>query len=545
MSYADILIHGGRVFRGLHAGHAEAVAIHGNRIIAAGRHDAVAALAGPRTKRIDLAGRVAIPAFNDSHQHLLPLGLTMAQVNLRAEEVTTLGELLARIRAAAAKAAKGAWVVGRGYDHTMLDVARHPTADELQAAAPDNPVFITRACGHVGVANRAAFALTEIGHNTPDPEGGAFDRQGGQLTGLVLERAMRKIRDRIPGPDHAALVDAIERAGNHMTAQGFASVMDANVGMIAGMAEIDAYRAAHADGRLPVRAWLCLAGNPEGIADAAWDAGIRPMQGDDMLRFGAMKVFADGSVGGRTAAVTVPYENGAGQNEPNTGMFMFPPATLKSLLKKYHRQGWQLAIHAIGDAGIEVTLAGMEEADSADFPVAGRRHRIEHCEFMAHGQTERMAARGIEPVPQAIFLYEFGDNYIATIGRARAHGCNPMRTWFNAGMHPAAGSDAPVSSTDPFRNIATSILRRTNRGTLIGASEAITVEAAVHSYTWCGAYTQFAEDRRGRILPGQLADIAILDRDIFAIPAHDIPATSADLTLRGGRPVFDRHGIFA
>jgi hypothetical protein len=537
MSYADILIHGGRIFRGLHDGFAEAVAIHGNRIIAAGKRDAVAALAGPRTRRIDLDGRIAIPAFNDSHQHLLPLGVTMGQVNLRAEEVTTLDELLARIRAAGRTARKGEWVLGRGYDHTRLDVARHPTADELQSAAPDNPVFITRACGHVGVANRTAFAVAEIGHNTPDPEGGAFEREGGQLTGLVLERAMRRIRDRMPPPSDAALVDAIERAGNHMTSQGFTAVMDANVGMIAGMREIDAYRAAHAESRLPVRVWACLAGNPEGIADAAWESGIRPMQGDDMLRWGAMKVFADGSVGGRTAAVSVPYENGGG-----TGMFMFPPATLKSLLKKYHHQGWQLAIHAIGDAGIEVTLSGMEEADCAEFPLAGRRHRIEHCEFMAHGQTDRMAARGIEAVPQAIFLYEFGDNYIQQIGRARAQTCNPMRTWFDAGMHPAAGSDAPVSSTDPFQNIATQVLRRTSRGTILAAREAITVAEAVHSYTWCGAYTQFAEHQRGRLVAGQLADIAILDRDIFSIAPTDIPATRADLTLRDGRVVFDRYG---
>ncbi len=539
MSYADILIHGGRIFRGLHDGFAEALAIHGNRIVAAGKHDAVAALAGPRTRRIDLGGRIAVPAFNDSHQHLLPLGITMGQVNLRAEEVTSLDELLARIRAAARTAPKGAWVLGRGYDHTRLDVNRHPTADELQAASPDHSVFITRACGHVGVANHAAFAVAEIGHNTPDPEGGAFERRDGALTGLVLERAMRRIRDRMPPPDQAALVAAIERAGRFMNTQGFTAVMDANVGMIAGMAEIDAYRAAHAEGRLPVRVWGCLAGNPEGIAAAAWAAGIRPMQGDDMLRWGAMKVFADGSIGGRTAAVSVPYENGGG-----TGMFMFPPEMLKSLLNTYHRQGWQLAIHAIGDAGIEVTLQGMEEADCAEFPLAERRHRIEHCEFMAPGQTERMAARGIEAVPQGIFLYEFGDNYITQIGRARAETCNPMRTWFDAGLHPAAGSDAPVSSTDPFQNIATQVLRRTSRGTLIAPHEAISVAEAVHSYTWCGAYTQFAEHQRGRIVPGQLADIAILDRDIFTIPATDIPATRADLTLLAGHPVFDRHGVF-
>jgi predicted amidohydrolase YtcJ len=536
MSYADILIHGGRIFRGLHDGFAEAIAIHGGRVVASGRRAEVEALAGARTRRIDLGGRCAVPAFNDSHQHLLPLGLTMAQVNLRAEEVRSLDALLGRIRAAAQRAPKGAWVLGRGYDHTELDVHRHPTADELQAAAPDNPVFITRACGHVGVANRAALAAAGIDAATPDPEGGAFERQGGALTGLVLERAMRKVRDQIPGPDHAALVDAIERAGRHLNAQGFAAAMDANVGMVAGIAEIDAYRAAHAEGRLPVRAWLCLAGNPEGIADAAWEAGIRPGQGDDMLRFGAMKVFCDGSIGGRTAAVTEPYIGGG------TGMFMFPEETFRALIAKYHCQGWQLAIHAIGDAGIGLTLSAMEAADSAEHPVAGRRHRVEHCEFLAPGQTERMVARGIEPVPQAIFMYEFGDNYIAAIGRERAAAGNPLRTWFEQGLHPAAGSDAPVSTTDPFRNIATMMTRRTRHGTILGQSETVSVEQAVHSYSWCGAYTQFAEDRRGRLTPGQIADVAVLSRDIFAATPDEIVDTQADVTLRGGRVVFDRAG---
>ena len=144
MAYAELILSGGRVFRGLHEGFADAVAIYGGRIVAAGSRHAVEALGGPSTKRIDLAGRLAIPAFNDAHQHLLPLGLGMLNVNLRAEEVRTLDELLDRIRTAAKKAPRGTWVLGRGYDHAELDVGRHPTVDELTAAAPDNPVFITR-----------------------------------------------------------------------------------------------------------------------------------------------------------------------------------------------------------------------------------------------------------------------------------------------------------------------------------------------------------------------------------------------------------------
>ena len=532
MSYADTLIEGGRIFRGLHEGFCEALALHRGRIVAAGTRAAVAAFAGPTTKRIDLGGRAAIPAFNDAHQHLLPLGLVMAQVNLRSEIVTTLDALLTLIRDAAAAAPRGSWVLGRGYDHFELDVGRHPTSAELTAAAPDHPVFITRTCGHMGVANQAALRLAAVNHNTPDPEGGVIERRDGALTGLFQERAMRLILDHRPAPTDHQLIDAIERAGTHMLSRGATAVMDANIGMAAGMREVTAYLEAKAEGRLPVRVWGCLAGNPEGIAAAAWQAGIRPDQGDDMLRFAAMKVFADGSAGGLTAAMSEPYL------QSGTGIFCFPAATMHELLAEYHRQGWQLAIHAIGDAAIEQVLSGMEAADHAADPIAGRRHRIEHCGFLSPGQLARMAARGIEPVPQPIFMYEFGDLYVANVGAARAAAAYPMRSWLDAGQHPAASSDAPVSSTDPFQNLFTMVTRRTKRGTVIGAAEAITLAEAVHCLTYNGAFTQFAEDRRGRLLPGMVADIAVLSRDIFDAPPEALLTTQAELVLRGGHVVY-------
>lgn len=539
MMTADLILSGGPVFMGLREGMAEAVAIQGGRVVAVGARDAVMALGGANTRHVDLEGRLAIPAFNDAHQHLLPMGLGMLQVNLRAEEVRSLDELLRRIRSAAETAPRGAWVLGRGYDHDALDVGRHPTLDELTAAAPHNPVFITRTCGHMGVANQAALAVAEVGHNTPDPEGGVIERRAGALTGLVQERAMRLFRDRMPEPSDAALVDAIERAGHHMARQGFTAVMDMNVGMAAGMRELVAYRAAHRDGRSPLRTWLCLAGNPEGIGAAAWEAGVRPGDGDDMLRFAAMKVFADGSAGGLTAAMFEPYLQGG------TGVFCFPEATMHALLAKYHAQGWQLAIHAIGDAAIEQVLSGMERADSTTQPVAGRRHRIEHCGFLTPGQMRRMAARGIEPVPQPVFMYEFGDLYVKNLGLARAEAAYPMRSWLDAGQNPAASSDAPVSATDPFGNIHTMVTRRTNKGTVLGPDQALTVAEAIHCYTHCGAYTQFSENCRGRLLPGMLADIAVLSRDILSCTPEEILTTQADLTLRSGAAVFDRHGALA
>jgi hypothetical protein len=535
-----LLLTGGRIFRGLAGGFAEALLIADGRVAAVGTAAEVTALAPAETRRLDLAGRAAIPAFNEAHMHLLPYGLGLANVNLRAEQVTTLDEVLRRIGAAAAAAPKGAWVLGRGYDHGALDVGRHPTAAELDAVAPENPVFIVRTCGHMGVANSAALRVAGVGHNTPDPEGGVIERRGGSLTGLFQERAMRLIRDHIPHPDEARMVDAIEAACLDLAARGFASATDMNVGMTAGLAEIDAYRAARRAGRLPLRMWQVLAGNPEGIAKAAWEAGLRPGEGDDSLRWGAVKVFADGSAGGLTAAFFEPYLIGN-----TTGVFTFPDEKIHALLRHFHEQGWQLDIHAIGDAAIEQVLQGMEAADSDAHPFAGRRHRIEHCGFLTRDQRRRMLARGILPVPQPVFMYEFGDLYVKNLGLPRSEFAYPMKTWLEEGHHPAASSDCPVSTVDPFINLYTMATRATNKGTVLGAAEALTVAEAVHCYTWCGAYTQFAEDRKGTLEPGMLADVAVLSEDIFAIDPVTLRAVRADLTLRDGVAIFDRHAELA
>ncbi|MBR0655999.1 amidohydrolase [Plastoroseomonas arctica] len=537
---SPLLITGGRVFRGLAGGFAEAVLVVDGRVAAVGDAADVAQMAPTGTYLLDLAGRVAIPALNEAHMHLLPYGLGLTRVNLRAEEVTTLDEVLRRIAAAATEAAPGEWVLGRGYDHDALDVARHPTAAELDRAAPRNPVFITRTCGHMGVANTAAMRIAGVGHNTPDPEGGVIERRAGALTGLFQERAMRLLRDHMPQPGQAAMVDAIEAACNDLATRGFVSATDMNVGMSAGFAEVEAYRVAQRDGRLPLRMWQVLAGNPEGIAAEAWEAGLRPNDGHDGLRWGAVKVFADGSAGGLTAAFFDPYLIGGG-----TGVFTFPDEKIHALLKLYHEQGWQLDIHAIGDAAIEQVLLGMEAADSDAHPFAGRRHRIEHCGFLARDQRRRMKARGILPVPQPIFMYEFGDTYVKNLGLPRSELAYPMKTWLDEGHNPAASSDCPVSTVDPFLNLFTMATRRTNKGTVLGASEALTIAEAVHCYTWCGAYTQFAEDRRGTLEVGMLADIAVLSQDIFAIDHAALPDVRADLTLREGAAIFDRHGALA
>jgi predicted amidohydrolase YtcJ len=541
MVKADVVFSGGRIFCGLNEGFVDALAVADGKVLAVGSRQEIDALRGPDTQSVDLAGRVAIPGLNDAHMHLLPLGLGMLDVNLRPETgARSMDEVLRRLAEAVKGREPGQWVFGRGYDHNELAEGRHPTIEELDRIAPDHPVFVKRTCGHVAVANSQAMRLAGIQDGMAQPEGGLIEQRGGRLTGLLAERAQRLIIDVMPKPSRAQLIEAIERAGRHMLSLGFTSVMDAAVGMVAGMEEVHAYDEALATGRLPVRTWVCLYGNPDGIGPQAHAAGYLNGRGDGLLRYGAMKVFGDGSAGGLTAAMSEPYLTG----EPNnTGIFCFPEASMHRMLKEYHEQGYQLAIHGIGDAAIEQVLSGMERADSAEHPILGRRHRIEHCGFLTPGQRARMKAAGIEPVPQPVFIYEFGDLYLECLGPTRAGNSYPMRAWLDEGQHPAASSDAPVSTTNPFKNLFTMVTRKTNRGTVVGEHERLTIEQAVHAYTYCGAYTQFAEERIGRLIPGQLADIAVLSHDIFACdPAvleHDV---QCDLTFLEGQVVFDRQG---
>jgi predicted amidohydrolase YtcJ len=533
---ADLLLTGGRIFLGLAEGFSDTLAVKDGRVVAAG--DAARDAAGAGTKRIDIAGRLAVPAFNDCHMHLMSVGLGLGQINLRPESgVRAIDDVLGRVRAAAARKRPGEWVLGRGYDHAELREDRHPTAAELDAAAPNNPVYLVRTCGHVAVANTQALRAAGIGHNTPVPPGGLIERRDNRLTGLLAEQALRLVQAVLPEVSDAQMVDAIERAGRHMLEQGVASVMDANVGPRRGLAEIHAYETAKRGGRLPVRAYLCLFGHPapEGIVRAAHAAGYTHLSGDDWLRIGPVKVFADGSAGGRTAAMSAPYLGGS-----DTGVFVWDDATMHALLKEYHGLGYQLAIHAIGDAAIEQVLTGMEKAGATP----ARRHRIEHCGFLTPGQRARMRARGILPVPQPVFIYEFGDLYLKVCGKERSEASYPMRSWIAEGHFPGASSDAPVSTTDPFKNLFTMVTRRTNRGTVLNTDETITLPQAIHALTFNGAYVSKCEDRKGTLRPGMLADITVLSRNPFVdgvdVLEHD---TQADITIVEGRVAFDRHGL--
>ena len=533
---AELIVKGGRIWRGVGGGVVSAVGVAQGRIMAVGADHDIDGLAGPQTRIIELRGRLAIPGFYDAHMHLLPLGLAQREVDVRPESAPSVARLLEQVRLGVGSRPPGEWVYGRGYDHFLMAEKRHPLREELDLVAPHNPVYIKRCCGHMGVANSAALAAIGITEATPQPDGGHREMQNGRLTGLLQERAQDAIFAAMPPPTAEELIQGIEDGGRLLLAKGITSAMDAGVGMRAGPADFEAYEHARDQGRLPVRAYLCLLGGPNGIVDWAYERGLITGVGDDRMKVGPVKIFTDGSAGGRTAAMRDAYLGGDG----GRGIFLFSDDEVNAMVLDCHTKGYQLAIHAIGDAAIDQTLAAVAALESA--PAENRRHRIEHCGFIQAGQIAEMKRLAMTCAPQPIFMRQFGDAYLEALGEARTAAAYPMASWIRAGLHPAASTDSPVSDFDPFANLHAGVTRRTSGGRVVGAAECLGVEDMLGAMTWNGAYGSFDETERGRIDPGMLADMAVLSKDILTIDADEFLDTQVDLTILGGDVVHDRTG---
>ena len=533
---ADLILTNGRIWRGREEGICEALAVWQGKVLATGSTADVLALKGPATQVIDLEGRFATPGLIDNHLHLIATGIAMGFVDATPAAAPTLSALMKGISERAASTPKGGWVRARGYDQVKLDTGRHPTREDLDRAAPDHPVYLTRACGHVSIANSRALALAGIDEATPVPDGGVIGVTDGKLNGLLAENAQNLVKAAMPPATTEELIDGIERAGRHLLSFGITSCMDAAVGHVAGFSEIQAYEMAKLSGRLPVRVWLTLLGDPGvSIVEDAWRAGLLSGAGDDMLRVGGVKVFLDGSAGGRTAWMTKPYEG-----EPdNIGVQMLPDETVEAVVRDCHDRGYQMVCHAIGDGAIEQLVTAYEKALAAN-PDPDRRHRVEHCGFSTPEQHVRMQAAGILPAPQMAFIHDFGDSYISVLGEARGKPSYPIGTWARLGLKPSTGSDSPVCSPDPFPNLHAMITRQTGKGTVMDASERLSPEEALQAYTEYGAYSQKAEGVKGRLVPGQWADIAVFDNDLLAAePKTILSGTRCLLTLLAGRVVHD------
>ena len=527
---------------------AGALAVLGGRIVAIGdgaelrRHLQAARV-------VSLHGRTVVPGFHDAHNHMPSFGLGLADVPLSSPPIESVDDILRAVKARAATLPPGAWVIGAGYDQNKLAERRHPTAAELDAVAPDHLVWLRHNSGHMCVVGGRVLDAIGMDH-VPVPEGGVVERDAaGRPTGLFQEQAQALVRALVFPYPQAELVDAIGRASEQYLREGLTSVQEAGVGgglVARSPVELSAWQEARRQGRLGVRATLMVAAEalhdlPHAAADGdgfGLDLGIRTGLGDDWLRIGAVKVFSDGSLIGRTAAMCCDFEGEAG----NRGFFQMDVERLRRIITRAHRAGWQVATHAIGDRAVATVLDIYRDALAAH-PRADHRHRIEHCGVCRPEDVARLAALGVIPVPQGRFIGEIGDGMLAALGPERSAWCYRQRSFLDAGLAVPGSSDRPVVQGAPLLGIHDMVNQRTSGGRPFNPAEALTPEEAIRCYTLHSARACFREADLGSLEAGKLADFTVLSADPTAIPAPEIAGIEVLATVVGGAVAHDRMGL--
>ena len=508
----------------------EAVGIIGDRIAAAGSLANVRA-AVPQAEAFDLDGRLATPGLYDAHCHVMMTGFALGELDVSAESAPSIGDIQRLVAEAAARVPEGTWIIGQGYDQASLAEQRHPTRDDLDTVAPHHPVLLWRSCHHIAVANSAALRAGGVTAATSDPGDGRIDRDAsGEPTGVLREAAVGMVSDVIPAPTEDQIADAIVAGGNEFRAHGVTSVAEAGIRL---PEQMRAYQRLAERGELPLRTYLMM------IIDDTLGAmvalGVRSGFGDDWLRIGNAKLFSDGSIGGRTARMRRPYEG-----EPdNYGIWMIPPEEIKAKVLRAHRAGFQIGIHAIGDAAIELILDAYAEAQAA-LPRPDVRHRIEHCSIVDLPLIERIARERVVPIPGTTFLHYTRPAYEQNLGRERFRYAYAMKTFADHGIIAAASSDAPVVPVDPLLGIQTMVTRLDRTGADAWTEERIRVEDAIRAYTVNAAYASHQETIKGTVRPGYLADIAVFDRDLRTMAPNDLHTARVDATIQAGTVVYER-----
>ncbi|HEX3721715.1 MAG TPA: amidohydrolase [Nitrolancea sp.] len=510
---------------------ASAVAVSEGRIVAVGSEDEVRAWAGPSTEVIDLKGRTIAPGFNDAHCHPMYVGFGLQQVNASTPPNVTISDIVTRIADRVRETPSGTWVMARGYDQARLAENRHPSRHDFDPVSPNNPVVVVRACGHIAVANSRALALAGITRDTPNPDGGTIDRdEHGEPTGVLREAALTMARSVVADPSPEQIHDALLLAGKQYRSMGVTSVAEAG---IRTPAEFQAYQGLAEAGKLPLRTYLMMM--IDETLEPLSQLGIRTGFGDPWLRIGPAKIFLDGSIGGRTARMSQPYED----EDDNLGLWMQDPQLMKSKLKAAHKAGFQCCAHAIGDAAIELLIRSFEEA-MQEAPRPDPRHRIEHSSILRPDLIDRIQKIGAIPIPGTSFLYAFKNAYVQNLGMDRIRYAYAMRTFFERGIIAPASTDAPVVSTSAMIGIQTMVTRRSEEGDEIWPEERISLEQAVRAYTYNGAYASFEEKIKGTIEPGKLADLVVLETDLRDVRPEELGSVNVDLTIIEGNIVYNR-----
>jgi predicted amidohydrolase YtcJ len=511
---------------------AQAVAVFGDRIIAVGSDADVASLRGPGTKMIDAGGKLLLPGFNDAHVHFVSGGVQLDSVQLN--DATSTEEFVRRIAERAKKTPKGEWIQGGDWDETKWLGSPLPTKEMIDPVTPDNPVFLSRYDGHSSLANSVALKLAGVTAQTPDPAGGTIVRDvQGNPTGDFKDAANDLVSKVIPSASHDQLMRGVKRALEHAASLGVTSVQN----MDPEYADIAAYAELLQAGELTTRVYAAPLITQ--VDDQA-KIGIRHAFGGPYLRIGAVKAFADGSLGSRTAYFFEPFLD----QPDNHGLLsdeMQPLSVMRDRMMKADTAGIQICTHAIGDQAISMILdlyAGIVKAHGE----ADRRFRIEHAQHMAAKDFDRFAQLNVIASVQPYHAIDDGRWAEARIGHDRASRTYPFRTFLNHGVHLAFGTDWDVAPLNPMLGLYAAVTRATLDGKNPNGwfpEQRLTVEESVRAYTMGSAYAEFQEKEKGSITPGKLADMIILSDDIFAIDPVKIRDVTVLKTIVGGKVVWD------
>lgn len=498
----------------------------------AGLDEEVAEL--PAARVLDLDGATVLPGFVDAHTHLSWTGLAGAAV--RVPEGAGVGQVLDVVRAAARSTPGESWVEVAGYDVRPVD--RPLTAADLDTVSPSRPIYVQDRSGHACVVNSAVLDRLPERYRTPGTPGVVLDA-GGRPTGGLAEGAQQAARTlRLPY-SAGELERAVAAAAQQCLAEGVTLCAEAGVG--GGLighspVEVAAYQQALDHDRLPVRMQLMVSAEAlhpvgahpdDGIARGL-DLGLRTGIGDDRLSIGALKVFLDGGMMARTAALSSPYCQVGG-----CGQLQDSPEALTRVVLDAHTAGWQLALHAIGDRAVDLALDAVEAAQRA-CPRPLARHRIEHCGLVRPDQLDRFAAAGVVAVIQPSFLWAYGDDYAQVMGEERAPWMYRGRSFLDRGIPLAGSSDRPVAWGAPLRAIQFMVQRASGTGRIIGPDEAVTVEQALAAYTLGGAHACRREHLQGSLTAGKLADLVVLADDPAQVDASRIADIEVLATYVGG-----------
>jgi predicted amidohydrolase YtcJ len=532
---ADLIFHNARIYTVSTAQPiAEAVAVRGDRILRVGRSSDVLALRGPATRVIDLQGGTVVPGLADAHGHFVGLGQSLQRLDFRS--TSSYDQIVEMVRKAAAQARPGEWILGRSWDQNDWPEKQFPTADKLDAAAPNNPVYLTRVDGHAGLANRRALAAGGVTRETKDPDGGEIIRdKAGEPTGVLIDRAQGLVASKIPDPSREQTLDAILRADAECRRLGLTMVHDA--GAPPELVE-SGYKPLIDQGKLQTRLYVMLRGSLASLRPS-FERGPVTNYHDSHLQVRAIKIVADGALGSYGAALLEPYSD----RHDTRGLLTTPPEEVYQQTLEASKAGFQTCIHAIGDRANREVLDIFERVQ-AEVPAArALRMRDEHSQILDAQDIPRFARLNVIASMQTTHATSDMPWVPTRIGPERtAEGAYVWRKLMKSGVVIANGSDFPVEEANPMLGFYAAITRQDPSGNPIGGwmpDERMTREEALASFTVNAAYAAHMEKDLGSIEDGKLADLVVLSRDIMTAAPRDILTTRVLKTVIGGRIVYE------